>query len=245
MISGIYQAWIATGSAMLGAYLTISLGISPRRLCALVSFAAGTLCAMAFFYIIPEGLESFLWLAAFAILASGYLFFYFISNHISHACPACAGAHIHKGAEALRKIFILLAAALAIHNSIDGLAIAVADKLGEKISIPISVSLIVHKLPEGLALCALLLRADYSRIAAFITTLVFEFFTLLGFLAGNFFLQGPINNFWPNLILLHIGGGFLYLAIYALQNESKTYSLKFVFPFFIFGMILIGLMGFL
>ena len=73
--------------------MAASVGVSHRHLCALISFAAGTLVATTFIHIIPESL-SILSLPAIALaLLSGYGLFFLIGRHVFHVCPACAASH--------------------------------------------------------------------------------------------------------------------------------------------------------
>ena len=78
------QNCIALLSAAIGSVMAASVGVSHRHLCALISFAAGTLVATTFIHIIPESL-SILSLPAIGLaLLSGYGLFFLIGRHVFH-----------------------------------------------------------------------------------------------------------------------------------------------------------------
>src|SRR5213078_5258532 len=95
-------------------------------LCALISFAAGTLLGVTLYAILQESLTSSgLWPVGLAA-ATGYALFYFVSKYVHHVCPACAASHFD--ADATRhfgEIATALMIALAIHSTTDGLALGI------------------------------------------------------------------------------------------------------------------------
>lgn len=236
------QSLISLLSAGAGALIAISIGVSHRQLCALISFAAGTLFAITFFHIVPEALETFPLPVIAVTLASGYLFFYLISRYVFHVCPACAASHFdEQAASKFKSIAVLLAIALTIHSAMDGMAIAFGNELGETSGRLIFMTVAIHKLPEGLALCAMLLRAGYERFRSLLLTLLFETSTLVGWASGLILMKGFEAGHWLNLVLIHIGGGFIYLAFHAVLNEAREHSPRLVIFFFLIGIGVIAL----
>ena len=236
------QNLTAFASAGLGALLAISIGVSHRQLCALISFAAGTLLAVTVFHIIPDAWNVLPASAIILSLGSGYLLFHLISRYVFHVCPACAASHFEEQTAAKFKgMVLLLAIALTVHSVMDGIAITMGGEFASHGSKPIFLTITFHKLPEGLALCALLLKAGYDRKNAFWRTLLFETSTLAGWVIGVFLLKGFAENRWLDLMLIHIGGGFIYLALHATLNEMESHSPRFIFLFFLCGFILMGL----
>ncbi len=235
------QNFVALASAAAGALIAALAGVSHRNLCALISFAAGALLATTFFHIVPEQWAILSIPSILTALASGYLLFYLISRYVFHVCPACAASHFeHQSAGQSRSIFWLLAIALTIHNLMDGMAIAIGGETTHHENHSIFATVTIHKFPEGLALCALLLKAGYQKKKALLTTLLFESATLIGWIAGAVLTQGLLGNRLLSLLLVHIGGGFVYLAIHAVINESEEHSPRFVILFFLAGIILMA-----
>src|SRR5213082_2404143 len=121
MVSTLWQVVAAYIFALAGGSISTSLRFSHKPLCALISFAAGTL-----FAILPESLGACPWWAVILALAMGYALFFFISKHVHHVCPACAASHFD--ADATRhfsEIATALIVALAIHITTDGLALGI------------------------------------------------------------------------------------------------------------------------
>ena len=246
MISPLIQNLVALVSAGLGALLAITIGVSHRQLCALISFAAGTLLATTFFHIVPEASKVLPFIAIFLALASGYLVFFFISRFFFHVCPACAASHFdEQTASSFKNIALLLAVALGFHCVMDGIAIALGPELERKADWSIFLAITVHKFPEGLALCALAMKGGYDRVRSLLSTLAIETLTVFGWLLGLFSLEGFAESAWFYLILAHVGGGFIYLALHALLNESKEHSPRYILFFFFMGVALIGLTNFI
>jgi len=242
MITTLIQNAIAVASAVLGAFLAIGIGISHRQLCALISFAAGTLLATTLLHIVPEAAATVSLLAILLALASGYLLFYLISRFFFHVCPACAASHFDEQmASAFRSIAVLLVIALGIHCMMDGIAIALGNELRERAEWSIFLTVSIHKFPEGLALCALLMKAGVERTKALVATSAVEALTFLGWIVGEFPLGGIPLGGWFYLTLVHIGGGFIFLALHAVLNETKAHSPRYVIFFFLSGAAVIGL----
>jgi len=233
---------VALVSAGLGGFFAIAIGVSHRRLCALISFAAGTLLGTTFLHIVPEALKVIPLLAALLALASGYLLFFLISRFVFHVCPACAATHFdEQTASAFKNIALLLVIALGIHCAMDGMALALGGELEKRVDRSIFLAISVHKFPEGLALAALLVKAGFQRVKALWMTIGIEALTLFGWVLGLFSLKGFAVTSWFYLVLAHIGGGFIYLALHALLNESEEHSPRYVILFFLIGFVVIGL----
>jgi zinc transporter, ZIP family len=233
------QTLAAFISASLGAVLAVSIGVSHKQLCALISFAAGSLLAAAVFNILTEAYaagRSLSPLSLFIAAASGYGLFFIISKYVFHMCPACAASHFEEQEVShFKNVFFLLAIALTIHSAMDGIAIAVSPHMAKNMDHSIFFTIAIHKLPEGLALCALLLKSGHARNKAFIWTLVFETSTLLGWLIGHSLAEHGMAGQWLDLLMVHIAGGFIYLAVHATINEIKDHSPKLILTFFAIG----------
>ena len=233
------QSLAAFVSAALGATLAVSIGVSHRQLCALISFAAGTLLSATLFHILPDAhTAGYSLIPLLLALGSGYGLFYFISRYVSHVCPACAASHFEEqSVSKFRSVFFFLAIALTIHSMMDGIAIALSSKTsgGEDHSIFFTIA--IHKLPEGLALCALLMKSGASRNKAFIWSLFLETSTLIGWSLGHGLLLRKVDIRWLDLVMVHIAGGFVYLAVHATINEIRDHSPRLILIFFLMGFL--------
>lgn len=231
--------------ALAGGWISTSLQLTHKALCALISFAAGTLLGVTIFAILPESFGASSWWAVLLALATGYALFFFISKHVHHVCPACAASHFD--ADATRhfsEIASALIVALAIHSTTDGLALGIQGEIPAMDATKWSLfsALCIHKVPEGLALGSLLIGAGLNRGAALGWVAAVEATTLLGGVIGYFFLT-KVSTFWIGLIMAHVGGGFIYLAAHAVLGELVKHGKKLVLTSFLAGVALIAVLN--
>src|SRR5437763_8543925 len=245
MVTALWQVVAAYVFALAGGGISTSLHLEHKPLCALISFAAGTLLGVTLFAILPEGLnESSVW-PVVAAAATGYLLFFFISKYVHHVCPACAASHFD--ADATRhfsEIASALIVALAIHSTTDGLALGIQQEAPTMDATKWSLfsALCIHKVPEGLALGSLLIGAGLHRSAALGWVAAVEATTLLGGVIGYFFLTN-ISTLWLGLIMAEVGGGCLYLAVHAVLGEMLRHGKKRVLTSFLAGVTLIAVLN--
>jgi zinc and cadmium transporter len=245
MVNSLWQVVAAYIFALAGGSISTSLRLEHKPLCALISFAAGTLLGVTLFAILPESLnDSGAW-PVVAAAATGYVLFFFISKHVHHVCPACAASHFDVDATRhFSEIATALIVALAIHSTTDGLALGIQQEAPSTDATKWSLfsALCIHKVPEGLALGSLLIGAGLRRAAALGWVAAVEATTLLGGVIGIFFLA-QISTFWLGLIMAHVGGGFLYLATHAVLGEMLKHGKKLVLTSFSIGVALIAVLN--
>jgi zinc transporter ZupT len=245
MVTALWQVVAAYVFALAGGGISISLHLEHKPLCALISFAAGTLLGVTLFAILPESLnDSGVW-PVVAAAATGYVLFFFISKYVHHVCPACAASHFD--ADATRhfsEIATALIVALAIHSTTDGLALGIQQEAPSMDATKWSLfsALCIHKVPEGLALGSLLIGAGLRRSTALGWVAAVEATTLLGGAIGMLWLA-KVSIFWLGLIMAHVGGGFLYLATHAVLGEMLKHGKKLVLTSFSIGVAVIAVLN--
>jgi len=229
---------LAVGGGALGA----SLGSSHHRLCALISLGAGTLLGVTVFAILPESLAVLHWWGVAGAMGSGYAVFFIVSKYLYHVCPACAASHFdeattHRFAEFAAAMML----ALAIHCVADGLALAAGHQAevthalgGHVLDFSLIVAVCVHKVPEGLALGALLLGAGFNRAQTMIRVAAVESTTILGGIVGWIFFR-QVSPFWLDAAVAHVGGGFIFLAVHAVLGEILKHHKALVLSNFSLG----------
>src|SRR5437667_5092359 len=245
MATVVWQVVATYVFALAGGSISTSLRLEHKPLCALISFAAGTLLGVTLFAILPESLGACPWWGVILGLATGYALFFFISKHVHHVCPACAASHFDAdAARHFSEIATALVAALAIHSTTDGLALGIQqESLGpEATTWSLFSALCIHKVPEGLALGSLLIGAGVRRAAALGWVAAVEATTLVGGVVGYFFLSN-ISTFWLCLIMAYVGGGFFYLAVHAVLGEMLKHGKKIVLTSFSAGLALIAILN--
>jgi zinc transporter ZupT len=245
MANTFWQVIAAYVFAVAGGSVSSSLRLEHKPLCALISFAAGTLLGVTIFAILPESFGACPWWTVLLALITGYALFFLISKHVHHVCPACAASHFD--ADATRhfsEIATALIVALAIHSTTDGLVLGIQGEAPATGAAKWSLfsALCIHKVPEGLALGSLLIGAGLQRVAAVGWVAAVEATTLLGGVIGYFFLTN-ISILWLGLIMAHVGGGFIYLATHAVIGEMLKHGKKLVLTSFALGIALIAVLN--
>ena len=240
------RAGAAFAVALAGGALSAVLAWTHTQLCALISLGAGTLLGVTVFAIVPECFETLRWWQFLLAAATGYGVFALISKYVFHVCPACAASHFDEATtHHFGDIAIPMMVALAIHCTVDGLALAAgreepaATASGHWLDASMTFAICVHKMPEGLALGALLLGAAFPRTRMLWLVAAVESTTILGGVLGWFVLRN-ISAVWLGLALAHAGGGFLFLASHAVMGEIMKHRKSLVVGNFIGGLGLIG-----
>jgi len=227
---------LAVGGGTLGAVL----GTSHKRLCALISLGAGTLLGVTLFAILPETIADLRWWQLLVALASGYAVFALISKYIFHVCPACAASHFDEATtHRFSEIATAMMFALAIHCTVDGLAMSAGKHEERSTLYAIILAVCVHKIPEGLALGALLRGAGLSVGGIIGRVVAVEFTTLIGGAVGLIFFP-EVSQLWVGAALAHAAGGFVFLASHAIVGEILKHHKALVLSCFSAGVALIG-----
>lgn len=211
---------------MLGLWLT---GVR-RRARAVVPFSAGVLLGVALFGLLPELALEFGWTRSVLLFAVGYGLLFFINRFAYPVCPTCAHDHDHNSCSTeLHGFAGPLIAAASLHSFLDGWSVATAQlavPLGLRVAVPLAVGL--HKLPEGIALGAILRASVKSRAEATLWCAVAEGTTLAGGALG--LLMSPhLGSEWILYPLGITAGWLFYLGYHAVHEEWKRRGAKAAF----------------
>ncbi len=181
------------------------LAAGGRRARVLVPISGGLLAAVALFALIPETAGQIGWPVALTAAAGGYLILEVLDRLGLPVCPSCSHSHGFSGP---------LVAATAIHAFVDGWGMmAVRDSQTTHVSGAILGVLLLHKIPEGLALGAILrMSAGRPGRAAGLAVLA-EVPTLAGGAVGQWGAQAV----WIGYPLALAGGAYLFLGLHAVK----------------------------
>lgn len=216
---------IATLAAFSGGALGILLSAAAQKhLKTLVYAAMGALLAVTFFDILPDAKALLAWPVWTGAVASGALLFWLVGRYIYHICPSCAvSAFDEETMQRLGQSVVLLMVALAIHSTMDGVAVVAGDAVLGRPNLAVLLAISFHKLPEGLALSLLLRGAGYAPRAALLWTFGIESTTELGGLLGVLALRHAPPALL-GVVFAHVGGGFLYLIASTLGLTGNPVS---------------------
>jgi len=215
---------IAAVGALLGVWMTGAHGNARR----LVSFSGGLLLGVAVFGLLPEVGNQIGWVPSAVLFAAGYFLLMIIDRYAYPVCPSCSHDHDHNSCStALHGFAAPLILATALHAFLDGWSIVTSAWAGAPgVGAALPVALVLHKIPEGVALGALLRAAVSTRLRAFGWSLVTESMTMAGAAAG-LALAPHVGIRWLHYPLAIAGGCFFYLGFHAVHSEwrrTRTWS---------------------
>lgn len=199
-----------------------------------ISFAVGTLLAVVFFDIIPEGLSTNTPETFFAYVLGGFLFFFVLTRAISwYHCHSkeCFTHHTAKNKQTGMKVL----AGDTVHNFVDGIVITLAFLADFRLGIVTSVAVLVHEAPMEMSDFFILLHSGYSRQKALFYNFLIALTTPLGALLAYFFTALSFDNLIGPALGI-VAGNFLYIAAVDLipelhDHDNGDISIKTVLQF--------------
>jgi len=181
---------------MVGVLVGIRLAIAPW----VVRASGALLVAIALVWILPEIAERLGWFGGVGGVAGGFAVLWIIDHYLYPICPTCSHTHSYRLAAPL-----LIAA--GVHSFFDGWSLAISQEHGyENLRAAFLIGIGIHKLPEGLALGALLRSLPQAALAQ---SMMF---------AGAFLamLAAPyLGQAWSVWFLSVAAGAFVYLGYHA------------------------------
>jgi zinc transporter ZupT len=205
-----------------GAAVGIRLAAVPSLTQRLLPFSGGMLVGIALFWILPEIAQRSGWAGASAGLLAGFALLWTIDRYVYAVCPTCAHTHDHETChESLHGFAAPLLIAAGLHSFFDGWSLSVSQEKGfETLKLAFLAGIGVHKLPEGLALGALLLAALGSPWTAFLGAAAAQSMMLAGGLLATF-LAPYLGERWTIAFLSVAAGAFVYLGYHAIDSVYR------------------------
>jgi zinc transporter ZupT len=186
----------------------------------LIPLSGGLLIGVAVFGLIPELVVDMGWMRVLLVVVVGYALLQALDKVAFTVCPSCAHDHDHESCdEQLHGFATPLLIAAAIHAFVDGwglVAVQVGTRAAGAKTI-FAAALLLHKIPEGLAL-GTMLRASVGRATTALgLCAAVELATVAGGAAGLWLT--PVE--WVNYPLAIAGGTFLFLGVHAVHGDWK------------------------
>jgi zinc and cadmium transporter len=216
----LYLPILATVVAIAAAAAGVELLAHARHTRVLIPLSGGLLIGVALFGLIPELVLDMGWLRGIVFVAVGYLLLHVLDRFAFPVCPGCAHGHSHEGcAEALHGFAAPLLIAIAIHAWVDGWGLVTVERNAHTLGTgaAVSAALLLHKIPEGLALGTMLRASVQSEWTALALCAVVELSTIAGGGAGLWLTPAG----WVSYPLAIAGGTFLFLGVHAVDSDWK------------------------
>ncbi len=234
-------ATIIVSAVSLVGILTLPLGKdgTEKLLFFIVSFAAGTLLAGAFFDLLPEAIAAASSTSVFAATLAGMLVFFLLEKiivwHHHH------GPHGKDVKEKPAGWLNLIGDGL--HNFFDGVAISAAFLSSTTLGLTTTLAVVLHEIPQEIGDFGLLLASGFSKRKAIMFNLISAVTAVLGAIAFYYF-SSIVHGIEP-LALAFTAGMFIYIAaadvIPELHKEKQITNSALQFVFILLGITLIWL----
>jgi len=208
--------WIIGAAIIAGVGSAVLAGVvlllpKERRGTALpwmVAFSAGALLGAAFGDLLPQALSGAPVRAVSLTVLGGMLGFMLLELMLAHR-HGHGHAHGHEH-EAHRALGPLVLFGDALHNFVDGVAIAAAFSMSKEAGIATALAVFAHEVPQEVGNVALLLEAGYSPAKAFGFNVLSNSVAVVGALAAGLML-GALQPVIPYVLAVACAG-FIYVA---------------------------------
>lgn len=182
----LYISTIAGLATTIGCLIVLFLGNPPEKLlAALLAGAGGVMLAVVLLDLIPVALsykEPFQFLSGFL---AGAIFLSAADKILKLRYKDISKSNRSR----LKRIGILIASGIALHDIPEGMAIAVGQESTSHIGMLIAIGIALHNLPEGMATATPLLMAGIRKEKILGLTFIIAFFTPLGAILGKLALE--------------------------------------------------------
>ena len=227
-------AGLSTGIGSLMALLAKKT--STRFLCTSLGFSAGVMLYVSFMEMIPQGKEAlvqsfgeklgmlYLTLAFFGGIAFIMLIDFFIPKTAANPHEVYRVEEMKNNHPALKRVGLLVALSLAIHNFPEGMASFIAGLGGMDIAIPIALAIAIHNIPEGIAVSVPIYHATGSRRKAFWWSFLSGLAEPLGAVAAFFFLLPHWTPALNGIILTAVSGIMVFISLDELLPTAEKYG---------------------
>ena len=208
------------------------------------SFAAGVVLAAVFWHLLPEAVAAANLKRAMTFVVAGFTIFYLLENVLIMHSSAELG---HPGCDQHKQMYARSRVAgmgLFVHSLIDGIIIGVGFEVSTEVGLIATLGIIMHELPEGIAIQSVLYDSGMKPRHALLYSLAVAFATPVGAVAFLPFL-GKMAPATGGALLAVGAGTFLYVAASDLIPAAHSRGGKFNALLFLGGVAFLQLTAFL
>lgn len=204
--------WISTIAGLattLGSLLVLIFGRPQERVLAtLLASAGGVMLAVVSLDLLPTALKIGPLNQIVLGLILGALFMGAADRRMNSSSPTLPLSRRQR----LKRIGLLVASGIALHDLPEGMAIAVGQEANEGLGFIIALAITLHNLPEGMATAAPLKMAGISWWKILLLNIGIAFFTPLGALIGLLAVDSVQNSL---AFFLSLAGGAMAFLVFA------------------------------
>lgn len=182
---------IAGLATTLGSLLVLLFGQPEERILAsLLAGAGGVMLAVVSVDLLPNAWKIGPPLQVAAGCTLGLVFMYFADRGLKTPNDSLPLSQRQR----LKRVGLLVAAGIALHDIPEGMAIAVSQEAAPSLGLLIAAAITLHNLPEGMATAAPLTMAHIRWWKILLLNIGIAFFTPLGAMLGLLALEGVKNS---------------------------------------------------
>ncbi len=227
---------IAGLATLAGVYLLfLKEGWAENHAIYFLSFSAGTILTVAFTHMLPEALAlntSSLAIALFTIIG-----FYIVEHTIAiHTCVEDHCVRHHMGFPAF--------VGISLHSLIDGIVIGVGFEADFSIGLIAALAVLLHKLPVGITVTALLTHAGFSKSKTVALGWVVAAATAVG-AVGSYLFVRDVSKESLGMLLAFSAGSFIYIGASDLLPETHKNISKANILLVLVGVVLVYIVSYL
>ncbi len=126
----------------------------------------------------------------------------------------------------LYKLGILSMIALIIHNLPEGIAVFSSSLANESLGLKLALAIAMHNIPEGICISVPIYYATQSRFKAFGYSFISALAEPIGGIITYLFFKNYINTNFVNIILLFVGSLMFTLSINDIFPKARDYNEK-------------------
>lgn len=191
----------------------------PKYSHEVLAASGALLIAISLIWVVPEAASHQGWLMAVLWVAVGFVLIWIVDHFVYPICPACSHPHHHEDCSApLHGFAAPLLVAIGIHSFLDGWGLAASQQGSNFVRFAFLLGIGIHKLPEGLALGAIVRASMASHWKSLIACIAAEAMTIVGGAAG-FGIAVRMGVTWAGILLAAAAGTFIYLGYHAIEGE--------------------------
>ena len=203
--------------AAAGVFIGTRLAEVPRIAPKVLAFSGALLILISSLWLIPEAAAHTGWAVTVLWAVAGFLLLGAIDRFVYPICPACSHTHNHEAcATRLHGFAAPLLVAIGLHSFLDGWGLATSQEASEFVRLAFLLGIALHKLPEGLALGAIVRASMASHWKSVAACLIAEAMTVVG---GGVAIAVTTRVGAAFMLLALAAGVFIYLGYHALEAE--------------------------
>ncbi|MDA3820675.1 MAG: zinc transporter ZupT [Candidatus Delongbacteria bacterium] len=203
-----------------------------------LGFSAGVMIYISFVEILPVANHMLepcfetkmgLWVTLFAFFG-GMLLITIIDKLVPeyenpHEPPDhSAMDRIPPDADKLKKLGVVSAIAIAIHNFPEGIATFMSALQGVEIGLPIAVAVAIHNIPEGIAVAVPIFYATRSRKKAFKWSFLSGLAEPLGAIIAFLIIMPFLSPLLMGIVFASVAGIMIFISLDELLPAAETYG---------------------